>query len=411
MKKAIVLSVFIAFLSGGHSQPVLISGGPENDIIGRICRMPDGSLLAVVERNPDWNSGDLYSCYSEDNGQSWSALSPVISITGNQSTFSVTMTLDDSVRLYYASDETGLYRIRTLASADGLVWSGSYEIDLGWPSGSQVYDPAVITEPDGSMTMTYIAMGSGAHIAHCDEINAWDQLMIQIQEGAFRARVCFNPNGLYLASYHRNLGGNQYNVMVRTSEDLKQWSSETQITNNGNSHDPFCGVLPDGSFMVYYARYEAPAYNICRRESPDAIVWSDEEQITFDVTYNTQPAFIAETEGIGLVWTHAVNYDTNNDIYFCFYPFPPSSAPGVTQPSSGPALLCDPLSGQIVIQRNDAYCGSGQMALWSATGSCCGRFIIHEAQTRTSLPNLEKGIYLATWQIGEETGCSKILIP
>lgn len=314
-KTFMFLSFLIYSFSDNYSQPIVISGGSENDIIGRITRLPDDKLLAIIERNPDWGSGDLYSSFSTDNGDTWGELLPVVVKTGNQSTHCVVVTQDDSIRVYYASDETGYYKIYTLSSFDGATWNESQQLDLGWETYQSIYDPAVFLEEDGSMTMTYVKLGGGGYVTHCTEINQWDKNKTLIQSGAYRIRICKSTNGTYLSAYHRNIGGNQYDVHIRTSTDLITWTPEVQITNNGNSHDPYCNITQDG-FMVYYAKYKNPAYNLHRRSSVDGIYWQPEEQITNDQTNNTQPAFFNEDDVIYLVWTHAIDYNTNNDIYF-----------------------------------------------------------------------------------------------
>jgi hypothetical protein len=317
-----IFNFFILFaLIFNLTGQTIISGGEENDIIGRICRLSDTKLLAIIERNPDWVSGDLYVTFSVDNGSSWGELQPVVVKQGNQSTHSVVVTQDDSIRVYYASDETGPYKIRTISSFDGINWMSDHQLNLGWTSES-VYDPHVLVEEGGSMTMTYVRLGGGGFVTHCSEINQWDQNKTLIQPEAYRIRICKHPVHGYLAAYHRNMGSNQYDVNVKTSTDLINWSNETNLTSSGNSHDPFCGYM-DLEYWVYYATYKNGAYNLYRKSSPNGLSWSAEEQITFDNTHNTQPAFMVDyylkTNVLNLVWTHAINYDTDNDIYFQSY--------------------------------------------------------------------------------------------
>ena len=299
---------------------VIVSGGPENDIIGRMCRMPSSlEMIAIIERNPDWGSGDLYLSFGGYFGNDWSDLHPVVIKPGNQSTHCVVATPDDSLRVYYASDETGSYKIFTISSADGINWVNDHQLDLGWPSYQSVYDPHVMIDNDSSLTMTYVKLGGGGYVAHCDTINQWDKKKTLVHSGAYRIRICRHPYVGYLAAYHRNMGSNQYDVNVRTSQDLTIWSDEIQITASGNSHDPFCGYV-DQEFRMYYATYKYGAYNIFTKSSSDGINWSEEEQITFDNTNNTQPAFFidlySESIDLNLIWTHAIDYDTDNDIYF-----------------------------------------------------------------------------------------------
>ena len=85
------------------STSVIVSGGSDNDIVGRMCRMPDGRLLAIVERNSDWNSGNFFATFSSDEGDTWSPLDTVIFQSGNQSTHSV-FVVNDTIylcRLYF----------------------------------------------------------------------------------------------------------------------------------------------------------------------------------------------------------------------------------------------------------------------------------------------------------------------
>ncbi|MBN2362505.1 exo-alpha-sialidase [candidate division WOR-3 bacterium] len=315
-----ILCCFLTFSLFSHvasSSPVVISGGTPNDIIGRVCRMQNGNLLAVIERNPDWISGDLYTSVSTDDGTAWSSLYPAVTGTGNQSTFSLLKGEGDSLLLFYASNESGTYRIYSAFSADGSSWTKTGEIPLPWASSQNVYDPVVLREPDGSLTMTYIALGLGAYVTHRSPAGAWDTIKTQVAASAYRARICRDLSGIYLAAYHRKTGTDyQYDVFIRTSADRLNWSQEIQLTTNLNSHDPFCAVTPDEAFTVEYAKNVSGIYNIHSRRSYDGINWETEQQITMDATHNTQPSFFFENGFIYRTWTHAVNYDTDNDIYF-----------------------------------------------------------------------------------------------
>lgn len=57
-------------------------------------------------------------------------------------------------------------------------------------------------------------------------------------------------------------------------------------------------------------------YNLCRKSSIDAFSWSTEEFITTDLTSNTQPSIFFDNNLLHLMWTHAIVYDTNNDVYY-----------------------------------------------------------------------------------------------
>lgn len=312
-KIILILALFCMASAGANSTPSVISGGADNDIIGRTCRMPNGHLISIVERNPDWGSGDLYAVFSMDNGDNWGALKPVVTDAGNQSTLSIIVSPNDSLVLFYASNETGYYKIYSITSFDGITWLNKQQIDLGWTATQQVYDPMVIVEEDHSYTMVYVSMGGGAYIANCPYEGSWDVDKTMVQSGAYRVSICKN-NDTYLIAYHRNISGN-YDIHVKSSTDRINWSFENDLTTNGNSHDAFCNVTPDGRYMIYYAKHFPSAYNIHTQVSEDGINWSEEESITMDAVNNTQPSFFIEGTSLYLSWTHAIDYDTDNDIY------------------------------------------------------------------------------------------------
>ncbi|MBL7032705.1 MAG: exo-alpha-sialidase [Candidatus Delongbacteria bacterium] len=297
--------------------PAIVSGGPANDYEAWIERLHDGRLMIVFDRNPDWASGDLYVAFSSDDGNSWTEEVGIITEPGDQATLSFVQYDSDLLRVWYASNEEGSYRIYSASSVDGLSWTQEGEANLGWPDQVQYYDPTVVLEPDGSLTMSYIVSGDGVYVAHCPPAGSWDTDRVQINNSGFRARIVKHSNGTYLCAYHRRTGGPyDYDIFVRQSDDLENWSGEIRLTSNLNSHDPFTGVMPDGAYLVYYAKYTSPAYNLWYRRSYDGVNWETEEQITADATNNTQPHFLVDAGSIYLVWAHAVSYPSDHDVYF-----------------------------------------------------------------------------------------------
>jgi len=294
--------------------PIIVSGGPENDYESWIIRMRDNRLMVIFDRNPDWVSGDLYVTFSTDNGDTWDSVIPIIEDILDQATLSFLQLPSDTIRLWYASNETDEYHIYSAYSMDGISWTKEGQINLGWGEWDRYYDPTVITEPDSSLTMSYRGPG-GAYIAHMPCGGNWDTLKTLVGPSGFRPRVMKHTNGTYLYAYHRNMGGGSYEILIRTSVDRINWTSELQLTFNNNSHDPFPNETPDSAYLVYYATYLPPAYNLYRRRSYDAINWEDEEQITSDLTNNTQPHFFVDSNEIYLIWSHAVNLN-NHDVYF-----------------------------------------------------------------------------------------------
>ena len=306
-----------------HASPVVVSGGPENDYESWIIRLNDNRLMVIFDRNPDWASGDLYVTFSTDNGVSWDPVLPIIQDSGDQATLSFLQLPGDTLRLWYASNESGTYHIYSAYSMDGVNWTKEGSLDLGWSPSVMHYDPTVILEPDSSLTMSYVVSGIGGHIANCPYGGIWDTLKTLVGQSGFRPRIMKHDNGTYLYAYHRKSGPGtyDYDVFIRTSTDRVTWSDSIRLTYNLNSHDPFPNQTPDGAYLVYYAKYVPPAYNLCRRRSYDAIVWETEEQITSDPTNNTQPHFFSESNEIYLVWAHCVSYPYNHDVYFERFPY------------------------------------------------------------------------------------------
>ncbi|MBN2621670.1 hypothetical protein JXB22_11365 [candidate division WOR-3 bacterium] len=313
--KQILAIFFLITLPHLVAEPIVVSGGMANDYEGWIESINDGRLMVVFCRNPDWASGDLYVTFSSDNGMTWDSVLPIIVEAGDQATLSFLQLPNDTFRVWYASNESGQYGIHAAHSLDGITWVREGWLDIGWSPTDMFYDPSVIVESDSSLTMSYRGP-SGAYIAHKPHGNTWDTLCTLVGSGGYRPRVMKHTNGTYLYTYHRNMGGGQYEVFVRTSIDRITWSDETRLTFTGNSHDPFPNQTPDGAYLVYYATYQVPAYNLHRRRSYDAINWESDEQITADMTNNTQPHFFIENNTVYLLWAHCVTYPLDHDVYF-----------------------------------------------------------------------------------------------
>ena len=236
------------------AEPVVVSGGPENDYESWIARLNDGRLMVVFDRNPDWRSGDLYVTFSTDDGTSWSTAAPIITGPADQPLPCFVQLPGDTLRLWYSSNETGRYRIHSARSLDGLSWTEEGVLPLGWPPETpDYYDPTVILEPDSSLTMLYSVSTTGAHVARKRWGGEWDTLRTLVAASGRRPRIMRHSNGTWLAAYQRRSGGGSYDidVFLRTSTDLVTWTPELRLTDNLNSHDPFCLEGPDGRFLVW----------------------------------------------------------------------------------------------------------------------------------------------------------------
>ncbi|MDH5684356.1 MAG: glycoside hydrolase [candidate division WOR-3 bacterium] len=173
LTKLFLLSLFFRIL---YATPVVVSGGPENDYESWIARLDEERLMIVFDRNPDWVSGDIYVSFATDNGNTWSSPSPVIVKGGNQATLSFVQLLGDTIRLWFATNESDTYGIYSAYSMDGLSWTEEGRINLGWASSDMYYDPNVILESDSSLTMSYHGP-DGGYIAHCPKNGSWDTLL------------------------------------------------------------------------------------------------------------------------------------------------------------------------------------------------------------------------------------------
>jgi hypothetical protein len=322
-KAVLLLIQCLFFVAPLWADPVVVSGGPELDYESSILELDSGGLMIVFDRMSA-SGGELYVTFSEDTGKTWST--PVM-ITNDplhdQATPCLIKTLGEGIRMYYSSNETGLYDIYEARSTDGVDWTFVGPVYLGW-TNSQPVDPTVVLEEDGSLTMSYYLLYTGnAYVAHTDDLDSWDTLRTFVRPGQ-RPRIMKHSNGTYLFSSQENVGGSyDWDIFVTTSIDRLEWTEPVRLTDNNNSHDSFGGELPDGSYLVYYAKVFGSQYELCRRSSWDAEVWAEEERITFNSTYDTQPHFIVHSSGdLCLVWAHQVS--TNDyDVYFERLEIPP----------------------------------------------------------------------------------------
>jgi hypothetical protein len=404
---AILLSILPSFTAGAAT---VIAGGTTNDTEGRIIRLTDGRLMAAIARNPygSWSSTDVYVSFSPDGGATWGAPALAIGGAADQATIAALELPGDTIRLWYASSESGTYRIHTAWSVDGASWTAQGQLSLGWGSTVQCYDPTVILEPDSSLTMIYrggSGTTAGAYAARRPRGGAWDTLRRPVNYRAYRPRIARHPDGTYLAAFQRQSGGSstQIDVFVRRSTDLTNWTDSVRLTTNQNSHDAFCLQVPDSGYMVYYAKYQsAPydAYNLCRRRSADGVSWQAEQQLTFDgdLHHNTQPCLALFDGRLGLAWAYANDYDNDNDVLFDSWPLA-----GVSSGPPNPVAV----KGRLRLYPNpcprgtaavlDCVTGPAEARLFDAGGRFIRRVrleIGHPALVATA--DLSPGVYFVT---------------
>ena len=313
-----ILSLLIIMLGASFTlaYPIVVSGGTENDYESWIERLPNDTLMVVFCRNPDWASGDLYVTFSGDEGQTWSAPQAIISRAGDQATLSFAVMPSDTIRLFYASNEAGSYKIYSAWSLDGVNWTDEGIVDLGWAGNYQYYDPTVALEPDGSLTMSYVVMSNGVYVAHCPAGGQWDTLKTQVAgTSSYRPRLMKHSDGTYLYAYHTRTGGqSDYDVFVRNSTDRLNWSEPVRITTNLNSHDPFVCEMFDGAYMISYAKAESGIYSLRCRFSYDGEDWGDEVEITDDHVNSTQPHVLPEDHDLYLTYAYEASSSDDHDV-------------------------------------------------------------------------------------------------
>jgi hypothetical protein len=398
-----LLFVFLLVFPLSIYSQIQVCTGSDNDIIGRMVALPQGKLLMFFEKNPGWNAGDIYLKESTDGGNTWTLPQTVVDGSGNQSTFFPVYGTDDSLHLYYASDESGHYILYHLSSEDGLVWGNKYALDLGWPSNADVYDPTLTLHPDGHLVLAYTLMNGGSYLAEQTGPSTFDGLKRQIQAGCHRTRICKMDSGKWLAAYHRNDGSGNYDVYIRTSDDLINWAPEVQLTTNGNSHDAFCGISPDNLFVVYYAKVFPTVYNLYRRISYDGITWQAEENITMDSKENTQPSFVYRNDSLFLTYTHAVNYSVNNDIYLRIFP------DELVHSEQKPDNLFRLFSVEDGLYLDNPPTDDYKLSFFDVSGKSLGFYYCSGNQNKIPVL-LKPGLLLCNIETPSVTGCCRIIV-
>ena len=311
----IYLTIFFSLL---YTEPIIVSGGWQNDYESWLTRLSDHRIMLVFCRNPNFNAGELYVTFSENDGYDWSEPQLIISAPGDQTLASFVQLADDTFRLFYSSNENGNYCIHEARSENGLDWEVLGQVDLGWNQNVMHYDPNIFLCHDESLIMTYVVSGQGVFVASSEQDDEWDNEQQFIDNSAYRPRIIQTGDSLFVLTYHKHNGPGQYDydVFVKYSPDFQNWSEAIQVTTNNNSHDPFIQEADNGTFYLYYAKYTGSCYKLRRRISEDLINWSEEEIVTQPISNDTQPHFFIEDDAIYLSWAHAVNYPDNHDVYF-----------------------------------------------------------------------------------------------
>lgn len=268
----------LAFFQQAALAEQTVVGGPGNDYQAAIVRpwSSPADRIAVFERLDAGLSGDLWITRSDDDGQTWTTPDVAIATTANERHAALVQVDDSGYALFHLSGTGAVssYRIHQATSENGADFIAQGVVDLGWPTGGEV-NPHVIRATDGTLTMTYHRLGGASYIAQSNDDGAtWDTLRTQVSPGnAALPRIAYRESdGTYLLVYQT--GGNPVTVWTNVSTDPYDWSAVAQpLMPDGNNHDAYPMVMPDGSFVVFWARVANGGFQVFSGRSIDGIAW------------------------------------------------------------------------------------------------------------------------------------------
>ena len=298
-----------------------VYAGPENDYQPSLIRTRAGALMMVIERLNSSNSGDLLITSSADEGATWSVPRAIVAATNSERHPALVELPTGGFALFYLYNEgnKGGYRIHRSTSPDGTTWTARGRIGLGWNTGGEI-NPAVIVEPDGSLTMTYHRLSGAAYIARSTDGGAtWDTRKTAITTtAASLPRIAKRASdGVYLVTYQSNGGDGKMDLFAETSTDPYNWTAPaTPIAQADDNHDSAPIVMPSGSFFLPYIVAQGTGnYNVVYRTSTDGRSWSASTALTTDADLaDVEPhAILGTTAGqVILAWGRQAVAGTNN---------------------------------------------------------------------------------------------------
>ena len=282
---AAVLAVFLSCASAARAEQHVTSG-PALDYQPAILKSSnDGARMLVFERlDPSTLFGDLWITRSTDGGDTWSEPAAIIATGANERHPALIETAPSSFTLFYLKgmSSSTSFRIWRATSSDGVQFTEQAQLDLGWPTGGEI-NPHVIRHADGTLTISYQRLGSGAGVyaaESSDDGLTWDTLQTAIASNAQLPRIAFRESdGLYLATYQT--GSTSLHMFVKTTLDVHDWSAAPQdFAVTGNNHDSLPVVMPDDAFVVFWIRVSGEQFDIAVRRSVDGSTWSPALAVT-----------------------------------------------------------------------------------------------------------------------------------
>ena len=275
---AAALAALLACASSACAEQHVTSGS-ELDYQPAIIRSSDGTRIVVFERlNPSTLFGDLWITRSIDGGDTWSDPVAIIATSANERHPALVETGPSQYVLFYLKGMSAAtsFRIFRATSTDGVAFAEQGQIDLGWATGGEI-NPHVIRHADGTLTMSYQRLGSGAgvYVAESgDDGVTWDTEQTQIAASAQLPRIAYrDSDGLYLATYQT--GSTALRMWVKTTTDMRDWSTAARdFAGSGNHHDSLPIVMPDDAFVVFWIHATGNQFDISSKRSLDGVDWS-----------------------------------------------------------------------------------------------------------------------------------------
>lgn len=235
----------------------------------------------------------LWLTSSQDNGASWS---PASSITPAAAPRIVTMARTSPSLLHTTSGSTALFyewyagpntRLWRAESVDGHAFPSATPIELGWLE-TRAVRARVVAGPGGELSMLYVHAGEGPRPAglyfarSVDSGVSWDASRTFVAGESNRTQPALavrSADGRHVAAYTVDVDivAGTRSIVVRTTIDADDWSgTPITLTEPADHRQPALSLMPDGAFLLVWARASGAGSDLVARRSTDGLEWSDE---------------------------------------------------------------------------------------------------------------------------------------
>lgn len=279
-----------------------------------IVQVSNDSYYIAYESGDSGGHWTINMTWSSD-GVTWSESWVAIDSSGSMGNRHPTLIekQNGDLMVAYFSDRNGDYELFTATSSDGHSWTENGPLAVDGPA----INPFLIQEDNGEFSISYQRYGTagsrndGAYFTHSTDGVIWGsgtEVCGNSEYHALPRLMRENGGGDYMFTYQGGTTGTDFEIRYKTSPDGASWSSETVLTNTGNSHDSFPMELENGTFMVWFATAAGDQYEIHRKWSNDMTNWSPDEFIDVGNPYHdTQPhpVQLSSNESFLLSWGYA----------------------------------------------------------------------------------------------------------